>query len=48
MGNPLDMPIDLYLILIDRISYIRTIADGSGMGDREFVDFSAEISQFKD
>jgi len=44
MGNPLDMPIDLYLILIDRISYIRR----SGMGDREFVDFSAEISQFKD
>lgn len=40
------MPIDLFLILRDRIGYVRQLE--SGMSDREFVEFMSEYSYFED
>tara|TARA_R110000823_G_scaffold300952_1_gene421814 strand:+ start:1354 stop:1554 length:201 start_codon:yes stop_codon:yes gene_type:complete len=47
-GNPLDLPIDLFLLLLDRISYIRRIESDSPMSDREHVEFMAEFNTFEE
>lgn len=47
-GNPLDLPIDLFLLLLDRIGYIRRIESDAPMSDREHVDFMAEFNTFEE
>jgi hypothetical protein len=41
-GNPLDLPIDLFLLLLDRIVYIQRLESNEPMSDREYVEFHAE------
>lgn len=43
-GNPYDLPLDTFLILLDRIAYIRRLESDSPMDDREFVEFQMENS----
>ena len=47
-GNPLDLPIDLFLILLGRIGYVRQLDSDEPMSDREFVEFAAETQMFED
>lgn len=46
-GNPLDLPLDLFLLLLDRITYIRQLENGIS-SDREFVDFMANFQNLED
>jgi len=41
-GNPLDLPVDLFLLLLDRIAYIRRLESDQPMSDREYVEFQSE------
>lgn len=41
-GNPFDLPLDLFLLLVDRIAYIRRLESDEPMSDREYVEFQAE------
>ena len=47
-GNPLDLPLDLFLLLLDRIGYVRQVISGSSMSDREYVDFAANFDQLEE
>jgi len=47
-GNPLDLPIDLFLILLGRIGYVQQLTGGSTMSDRDYVEFVAEADSFED
>ena len=47
-GNPLDLPIDLFLILLGRIGYVRQLDSDEPMSDREFVEFASETQMFED
>tara|TARA_R110002074_G_scaffold115574_3_gene246556 strand:- start:1778 stop:1948 length:171 start_codon:yes stop_codon:yes gene_type:complete len=47
-GNPFDLPIDLFLLLLDRIEYIRRIESDAPMDDREYVEFMAEFNTFEE
>ena len=47
-GNPLDLPLDLFLLLLDRIGYIIRIESGEPMSDREYVEFAADTEAFED
>tara|TARA_R100000655_G_scaffold25910_1_gene53454 strand:- start:1223 stop:1450 length:228 start_codon:yes stop_codon:yes gene_type:complete len=46
-GNPLDLPIDLFLLLSDRITYVRQLENGIS-SDREFVEFMADFQGLED
>lgn len=46
-GNPLDLPLDVFLLLLDRIAYVRQLENGLST-DREFVDFMSHFDQFED
>ena len=47
-GNPLDLPLDLFLLLRDRIGYVRQLDSGEPMSDREYVEFASESEAFED
>ena len=47
-GNPLDLPLDLFLLLLDRIGYVRQLDSGEPMSDREYVEFASESEAFED
>ena len=47
-GNPLDLPIDLFLTLLGRIAYIRQLNSGEPMSDREYVEFASDLESFED
>lgn len=47
-GNPLDLPIDLFLILLGRIGYVRQLDSDEPMSDREFVEFASATQMFED
>tara|TARA_R100000655_G_scaffold91934_2_gene132930 strand:+ start:566 stop:748 length:183 start_codon:yes stop_codon:yes gene_type:complete len=46
-GNPLDLPLDLFLLLLDRIAYVQQLESGIS-SDREFVDFMANFQNFEE
>jgi len=47
-GNPLDLPIDLFLLLLDRIGYIRQMESDVPMSDRDYVEFMSEFATFEE
>jgi len=47
-GNPLDLPICLFLLLLDRIGYVRQLESGEPMSDREYVEFAANFEAFEE
>ncbi len=47
-GNPLDLPIDLFLILLARIDYVRQLDSDVPMTDRELVEFSSNFESFEE
>lgn len=47
-GNPLDLPIDLYLLLLDRIGYIKQLDSSEPMNDREYVEFIADFENLEE
>ena len=47
-GNPLDLPIDLFLLLLDRIGYVRQPESGEPMSDREYVEFAVNFEAFEE
>jgi hypothetical protein len=47
-GNPLDLPIDLFLLLLDRISYVRQLDSGEPMSDREYVEWASDIETMEE
>ena len=47
-GDPFDIPLDAFLILLRRIAYIRRMESDAPMSDREWVDMQAEMQQEDD
>ena len=47
-GNPLDLPIDLFLLLLDRIAYVRQLDSDAPMDDRQYVEFIANFESFEE
>jgi hypothetical protein len=47
-GDPYDIPFDMFLLLLDRISYVRRIESDAPMSDREYVEFSAEYETMEE
>ena len=47
-GNPLDLPIDLFLLLLDRIEYVRRLDSDVPLSDRELVEFASNFDAFEE
>ncbi len=47
-GNPLDLPIDLFLTLLARIGYVRRLDSDEPMSDREYVEFASNLESYED
>lgn len=47
-GDPFDIPFDVYLLLLDRISYVRQIESDAPMSDREYVEFASEYETMEE
>ena len=44
----MDIPIDLFLLLLDRISYVRQLDSDAPMSDRELVEFTAHFNSLEE